>query len=264
MMAAGHPRISYELDLFTTLQSHHNEDGDYTARKGKVSGVRVWAVGQAMAVERQLSLFANAKYGTAGAFPEFYFFDCHSCHRQINDDQKFSPTVLENPGRPVGAGETPFNDENFIMLIAAAKIAAPALAARFDADSKAFHIAITKDRATAVAAAEKLRSSALALSSAFQSESFDRAQTFGIIDMISGDAISNRFTDFIGSQQAVTAVDTLVNAMVNSGQVSGGAVSGIRSDINRAYAAVRNPNDYRPADFRRALGSAVRTIRTLR
>jgi hypothetical protein len=56
----------------------------------------------------------------------------------------------------------------------------------------------------------------------------------------------------------------LVSAMVNSGQVSGGAVSGIRSDINRAYAAVRDPNEYRPADFRRALGSAVRTIRTLR
>jgi hypothetical protein len=264
MMAAGHPRISYELDLFTTLQSHHNEDADYTARKGKVSGVRVWAVGQAMAVERQLSLFANAKYGTAGAFPEFYFFDCHSCHRQINDDQKFSPTVVANPGRPVGAGETPFNDENFIMLSAAAKIAAPGLVARFDADSKSFHVAITKDRQSAVAAAEKLRGSASALASAFRSESFDRAQTFGIIDLISSDAIGNRLTDFAGSQQAVTAIDTLINAMVSSGQVSGGAVTGIRSDINRAYAAVRNPNDYRPADFRRALGSAVRTIRTLR
>ena len=264
MMAAGHPRISYELDLFTTLQSHHNEDGDYTTRKGKVSGVRVWAVGQAMAVERQLSLFENAKYGTAGAFPEFYFFDCHSCHRQINDDQKFSPSALENPGRPVGAGETPFNDENFIMLSAAARIAAPRLSSKFEADSKAFHIAITKDRASAVAAAEKLRNSASALASAFQSEAFDRAQTFAIIDLISSDAVGNRLTDFTGSQQAVTAIDTLVSAMVNSGQVSGGAVSGIRSDINRAYAAVRDPNEYRPADFRRALGSAVRTIRTLR
>jgi len=264
MMAAGHPRVSYELDLFTALQSHHNEDGDYTSRKGRVSSVRVWAVGQALAVERQLSLFANAKLGTNGAFPEFYFFDCHSCHRQINDDQTFTPTALNNPGRPIAAGDTPFNDENIIMLTAAAKVAAPSLAARFEADSRAFHLALTKDRVSAVAAANKLAASAAALASAFQSSNLDRAQTFAIIDMISSDAIGNRFTDYTGSTQAVMAIDTLVSAMVNSGQVSGGAVSGIRSDINRAYAAVRDPNEYRPADFRRALGSAVRTIRTLR
>lgn len=264
MMAAGHPRVSYELDLFTALQSHHNEDGDYISRKGRVSSVRVWAVGQAMAVERQLSLFANAKLGTNGAFPEFYFFDCHSCHRQINDDQTFTPTALDNPGRPIAAGDTPFNDENIIMLSAAAKVAAPSLAARFEADSRAFHSALTKDRISAVAAANKLAASATALASAFQSANLDRAQTFAIIDMISSDAIGNRFTDYTGSTQAVMAIDTLVSAMVNSGQVSGGAVSGIRSDINRAYAAVRDPNEYRPADFRRALGSAVRTIRTLR
>ena len=264
MMAAGHPRISYELDLFTALQSHHNEDGDYTARKGKVSSVRVWAVGQAIAVERMLSLYSNASLATNGAFPEFYFFDCHSCHRKINDGQTFAPTTLENPGRPVPAGTTPFNDENIIMLSAAAKIVAPGLAARFDADSKAFHLALTKDRASAVVAAGKLKASAAALSEAFQSASLDRAQTFAIIDIISSDGVGNRFTDFTGSTQAVMAIDTLVSAMVNSGQVSGGAVSGIRSDINRAYAAVRDPNDYRPADFRRALGSAVRTIRTLR
>ncbi|MEK6638810.1 MAG: multiheme c-type cytochrome [Pseudomonadota bacterium] len=264
MMAAGHPRVSYELDLFTALQSHHNEDGDYASRKGRVSSVRVWAVGQAMAVERQLSLFSNAKLGTNGAFPEFYFFDCHSCHRQINDDQTFTPTALDNPGRLIAAGDTPFNDENMIMLTAAAKVAAPSLSARFEADSRAFHAALAKDRPAAVVAASRLASSASALAGAFQNANLDRAQTFAIIDMISSDAVSNRFTDYTGSTQAVMAIDTLVSAMVNSGQVSGGAVSGIRSDINRAYAAVRDPNEYRPAEFRRALGSAVRTIRTLR
>jgi Cytochrome c554 and c-prime len=264
MMAAGHPRVSYELDLFTALQAHHDEDGDYVSRKGRVSSVKVWAVGQAMAVERQLALFSNAQLATNGAFPEFYFFDCHSCHRPINDDQTFTATALANPGRPIAAGDTPFNDENIIMLTAAAKVVAPSLAARLESESKAFHAAITKDRQSAVAAAAKLRATASALANAFDGASLDRGQTFAIIDMISSEAMTVRYTDYTGSTQAVMAIDTLVNAMVNSGQVSGGAVSGIRSDINRAYAAVRDPNAYRPADFRRALGSAVRTIRTLR
>jgi hypothetical protein len=46
IMAAGHPRIAFELDLFTTLQQHHNEDGDYAQRKGRSNGVQQWAIGQ--------------------------------------------------------------------------------------------------------------------------------------------------------------------------------------------------------------------------
>ncbi len=264
IMAAGHPRISFELDLFTTLQAHHDEDADYVQRKGRSNGVRVWAIGQAMALERSLALYSNPSIGTEGQFPEFYFFDCHSCHRRIFDEQQFNQTVADNPGRPIPVGMPPFNDENMIMLSAAARIAAPGVATRFDADSRAFHAAMARDRNSAVSAAGKLRASASALAGAFQSTSFDRAQTFSIIDLIASEAISARYTDYEGSVQAVMAADTLLNALVNGGQLPAMRVAAIRSEINRAYAAVRDPNDYRPAEFRRALGSAVRTIRTLR
>lgn len=264
IMAAGHPRISFELDLFTTLQAHHDEDADYAQRKGRSNGVRVWAVGQAMALDRALTLYTNPSLGTEGPFPEFYFFDCHSCHRRIYDSQTFNQTVADNPARPIPVGMPPFNDENMIMLSAAARIATPALAARFDADSKAFHAALARDRGSAVTAAAKLKASANALLIAFQTVSFGRDQTFAIIDLVASEAISARFTDYEGSAQAVMATDTLLNALVNSGQVQAANAAAIRIDINRAYAAVKDPNDYRPAEFRRALGSAVRTIRTLR
>jgi hypothetical protein len=264
IMAAGHPRISFELDLFSTLQQHHNEDADYTARKGRTNNVRVWAVGQAMALDRALSLYADPQFGTAGAFPEFYFYDCHSCHRRIEDTDNFKPTAMNNPGRNVAPGTPPFNDENMIMLSAAARVAAPALAARFDNDSKAFHHANTESRAAAIAAGAELRATAQALATSFESTSFDRAKTMAIIDMISSEAISPRFTDYTGSTQSVMAVDTLLNAMVSAGQIPAGSAQAIRGDINRAYAAVKDPNDYRPLEFRRALGGAVRTIGTLR
>lgn len=264
IMAAGHPRISFELDLFSTLQAHHNEDADYVQRKGRPNGVRTWAVGQAMALERSLALYSNPGLGTEGAFPEFYFFDCHSCHRRIYDDQKFTPTTVDNPARPIPVGMPPYNDENMIMLSAAARIAAPSLAARFDAESKAFHGAIGRDRAGAVAAASKLRATASALADALSGAAFDRGQTFAIIDMIASETITPRFTDYEGCVQAVMATDTLLNALVNAGQVSGGQASAIRTEINRAYAAVRDPNAFKPGEFRRAIGSAIRTIRTLR
>lgn len=263
IMAAGHPRIAFELDLFSTLQQHHNEDADYAQRKGRTDNVQMWAVGQAMALQRSLSLFQNPARATEGVFPEFYFFDCHTCHRRIFDSEAAERTGIDNPARPIPEGMPAYNDENMIMLSAAARVIAPDLAARFDADSKGFHAALARDRQSAVAAARQLYSSAGALADRFAASRFTRAQTFAIIQTIAGEAIAPRFTDYEGSVQAVMAVDTLLSALVNSGAVSGGSAASLRGDVNLAYAAVRDPNAYRPLEFRRALGSAVRTIRTL-
>lgn len=261
IMAAGHPRMAFELDLFTSLQQHHDEDADYTRRKGGVNGVRTWAVGQALALERALSLHAQSRFAQEGIFPEFYFLDCHSCHRRIGDEAGYRPSAVPNPGRPIPPGMPPFNDENMIMLSAAARVAAPGLAKRFDAESRAFHAAMTKDRAATVAAGAKLRASAAALASAFEGAPFERSQILAIVEGIGNSA---RFTDYEGSVQAVMATDTLLSALVKSGTVSGGAAAAIRPDIARAYAAVRDPNSYKPAEFKAALGRATGAIRGLK
>ena len=264
IMAAGHPRIAFELDLFTTLQAHHTEDADNHARKGRPNPVQTWAVGQAMALERSLSLFATTERGTEGMFPEFYFLDCHSCHRRISDDPAFEPTALANPGRPIPLGMPPYNDENMIMLSAAARIVSPELAARFERDSRAFHRAVASDRISAVGAAAALRESARALSSAFGEASMGPPQTFAIIDAIASSVISERFTDYAGSVQAVMATDTLLSALVAGGSVPTERANAIRADVNLAYQAVRDPNAYDPRQFRASLGRAAAAIRRLR
>lgn len=264
IMAAGHPRIAFELDLFTTLQAHHAEDADYARRKARPNPVQTWAVGQAMALERSLTLFATSDRGTEGMFPEFYFFDCHSCHRRISDDPRAELTIVANPGRPIPSGMPPYNDENMIMLSAAARVAAPALAQRFERDSRAFHRAIASDRISAVRAAATLRDSARALAAAFAAGELGRAQTFAIVDAITSAAISERFTDYAGSVQAVMATDTLLSALVAQGAVAEARANAIRADINLAYQAVRDPNSYEPGRFRAALGRAAGAIRRLR
>jgi cytochrome c554/c'-like protein len=263
IMAAGHPRISFELDLFSTLQQHHNADRDYAGRKGRSDGTRMWAIGQAMALERSLTLFSTP-LGTEGIFPEFYFLDCHSCHRQISDDPRFRPGAAANPGRPIPIGMPPYNDENMIMLAAAARVVAPGLAQRFERDSRAFHAAMARDRASAVAAAATLRGSARALADAFATAPFGRDSVFAIVGAITGEAVSPRFTDYAGSVQAVMATDTLLSALVSQGHVPAAAADGIRADINRAYRAVHDPNAYDPASFRANLGRAAAAIGRLR
>lgn len=263
IMAAGHPRISFELDLFSTLQQHFNNDRDYGQRKQVSDGTHMWAIGQAVALERSLALFSSRR-GTEGMFPEFYFLDCHSCHRQISDDPRFRPSAQANPGRPIPSGMPPYNDENMIMLSAAARVVAPQLAAQFDRESRAFHQAMATSREAAVAAAARLLLTTRSLSSAFTSAQMGRDATFAIIDTITSEAIRDRFTDYAGSVQAVMATDTLLSALVNQGHVPVGAANGIRVDINGAYRAVHDPNAYDPAGFRASLGRAAAAIRRLR
>ena len=263
IMAAGHPRVSFELDLFSSLQQHWDVDADYVKRKGYAGGVRTWAVGQAMAVERSLTLYSEPGRGQ-GAFPEFYFFDCHSCHRDIQDDPKARPQWQANPGRPIPSGQPPFNDENMIMLSAAAKAVSPGLAARFDADSKAFHVALGRDKAESVRAAGRLAGSARALSEAFARHSFTRGETLAMLDAVLSGEIAKRYTDYAGSAQAVMAADTLLNALVSSGQADRGAVDRIRPNLTAAYAQVRDPNAYRPDAFRASMAQVAQAARSLK
>lgn len=264
MMAAGHPRVSFELDLFSALQQHHDIDGDYLDRKGSSDSVRLWAIGQAEAVRRATDLYARPAFGMRGAFPEFYFYDCHSCHRTITDGPQRKLTFETNPGRPIPFGNPPFNDENIIMLSAVARVLAPGQADGFLSASRDFHRAMGEGRAASQQAAVTLRGRAAGLSDALAARSYGSGDAFAVISAIAGEATRPRFTDYAGSVQAVMAVDTLLNSLVRDGRVTVGAAAGIRANINRAYASVSAPNSYRPAEFRRALGQAAGAIGALR
>jgi len=263
LMAAGHPRLSFELDLFTTLQRHHDVDADYLARhKEAPGGVKTWAVGQAMALDRTLSLYGPHTPG--GAFPEFVFFDCQSCHRTISEEPKPKLTVEANPGRPIPLGMPPFNDENMIMLSAAAKVAAPGLSARFEEETREFHAALAQNGSVSGQRASRLAATSRALAEAFAARSFSRADTLAIFEAVLTGETARRYTDFAGATQAVMAADTLLDALVAQGGIDRAAAARVRPDLDRAYQAVRDPNAFRPAEARAALQQAAAKVRGLK
>lgn len=264
IMAAGHPRLSFELDLFSSLQRHYDLTPAYAKRKRLPSGAQVWAVGQAMALQRSLTLYADPARGQHGAFAEFYFYDCHSCHRAISDDPAARPSVTPNPARPIATGTPPYNDENMIMLSAAARAGFPTLATRFETASRAFHAALAIDRPTAVHAAAQLAEICGSLADAFNAQPFTRAETFATLQAVTGDTSSARYTDYAGGAQAVMAVDTLMTALVSSGEIDRARAAAIRPEINRAYAAVKDPNSFRPADFQQSMRRVDIAVRGLR
>ena len=254
IMGAGHPRISFELDLFTSLQKHHDIDADYLQRKPNAAkGVKVWSVGQAMAVERTMDLFLNPRTGKEGIFPELVFYDCHACHQTISSDPDWQPQWRPNPGRPLGPGEPIFNDANMIMLKALLSVLNPAEKADFDRHVRSLHGAMSKNEASTRAAARKLQTSARNLSQALAAHQFTKGEADQIFRKILSDSLSNEYTQYASAEQTVIAIDSFLNAMVAEGWLPLERAVAMRPAINRAYAAVQTPNQYNLSRLQNAL-----------
>jgi hypothetical protein len=261
IMAAGHPRVSFELDLFGALQSHYDFDDDYRARKPVPGGVKLWAVGQAMALERVLTSFGERQ---DGMFPDFYLYDCQSCHRALTDTRMPEVRAVSNPDRRIQPGTPVFDDENMIVLAAAVDVAAPQLAERYKSDVAAFHASLARDRSSAVQNASNLASTARALADAFARRSFGCEDNLAVLDRLLEGAVTQRYTDYGGGAQAVMGVDTLLNALVASNYVDAATEAAMRPDIDLIYQGVHDPNLYRSAEFRGALGRVASAVRRLR
>ena len=264
MMAAGHPRISFELDLFTALQSHHDEDVDYFNRKTVQPGVEIWAVGQAIALKQQLSLFQDPTLNKDGVFPELVFFDCLACHREISDDPDWRPEVRPNPGRPQDPGLVKFNDANMIMLVAIAKEIAPHLVPKLNAEIIAFHASLSGGARSTSAVSKSLVGLTQELIVATENTDFSKSQTLGILDTVVEEALTRRYTDYVAAEQAIMAVDTLLSSMIAANQIVPADVVDMRNVINNGYNAVESPNDYDQDQLTRALDALKRRLIKLR
>ncbi|MDX2234086.1 MAG: multiheme c-type cytochrome [Hyphomonadaceae bacterium] len=253
IMGAGHPRLSFEVELFTSLQMHHVEDADYAARKPVHGRARVWAIGQAVALRASVDLFLRSERERRGLFPELSFFDCHSCHRPISDSADYASRWTPNPARPLGPGSAPFNDANLMVLVAAARAFTPALADDLDAAGRAFH-------AAALGTGEERQRTGAALSAAlsrvvtaFGSASLSPERTEAALRAIVAETQAERYTSYGAAEQAVMAVDSLSRALVDAGGPRRVAAERARAAIEAAYRAVDDPNTYDPAEFQRAV-----------
>ncbi|HYF17206.1 MAG TPA: multiheme c-type cytochrome, partial [Ramlibacter sp.] len=123
IMGAGHPRMSFELDTFTAIQpAHYRIDDDYAKRKTVASGVKTWAIGQAIAYRKLMTAVADPKRNHDGIFPEFVLYDCQACHTPLTN-VSWAPRETEG----IGPGVVRIHDANTMMLRVLARHVNPAL-----------------------------------------------------------------------------------------------------------------------------------------
>jgi hypothetical protein len=102
------------------------------------------------------------------------------------------------------------------------------------------------------AAAAGLAQAAHVLADSLATHVFSRAETFAALEAVL-DGAAARYTDYEGGAQAVMAADTLLNSLLAQGQISRAGADGVRPEIDKLYAEVRDTNAWHPAEFRDAV-----------
>ncbi|MEM7525666.1 MAG: hypothetical protein AAF360_18285, partial [Pseudomonadota bacterium] len=262
IMGAGHPRISFEMDSFTDFQpAHYVIDDDYRKRKKVIDGVRTWAIGQAMMVERRMDLILDSKFKTSGVFPELAFFDCHACHQPMssslpNDKGQFPTAWTPRPGTGLGPGVVKFNDSNMLMLEVALGMAGKDLAAAMRADIRSMHDATRKSRAAMEEVAKKVRSTARSAVQAIAGKTLNAGDMRRAMQTLIERGSKGYFGDYESAEQATMALGSIIEAMRVAGFVDNAAYDRLSTKMEPVYGAVANDEQYAPASF----VSAVRSL----
>ena len=209
IMAAGHPRLAFELDTFSELwrtagrQPHYRLDADYDQRKGNESHSYVWAKGVLAEAQLRLDLMATRLFVGNGLFPELGFYDCHACHRSMKSVQW---RALPRHG---GAGPgVPFiTDGSFVMALALTRSVAPADADEVEAALGRLH----RSGSQSVAAVRKAGSDLGALLARVESRLTPASmREREILSELLATGAEGNYLDYLSAEQAFMAVQMLV------------------------------------------------------
>ncbi len=245
IMGAGHPRISFELDTFTQTQPPHFViDEDWQKRKGRWDGVRVWAIGQALAAQESLDVVLDPKRGRDGLFPELVVFDCQACHHPMSET-RWKPRVGTRPGT------IRFNDSNLLMLRQIVRRTDPAGSAAFNAQVLQLHKAVAGEGGDALEAAARLRRGLDAVIARLGSREFDDRDLRAILAGLVEDGIAGSYADYAGAEQATMAIASVMNFLARRGSL--GDVRAANAALDRVFETVGNDEKYRGERFQSAL-----------
>ncbi len=251
IMAAGHPRLAFELDTFTELwrtagrQPHYRVDADYRERKGGVNHAYTWAAGMLAESRQRLALINSSKLDGDGMFPEFAFYDCHACHRSMKTVQ-WRP--LPRHGG-VGPGEPFMHDGTLVMSMALARAISPTDGDVIESGLVAMHRA-SSDSVEAIRAAAQQLDASLASLQRKLSPARMRGREMQILREILATGAEGNYLDYISAEQAFMAVQMLVIEIDDPY---------LEDKLDSIADTLSNDERYRPAQFAAMLASLADT-----
>jgi hypothetical protein len=241
IMAAGHPRLAFELDTFTELwrtagrQPHYRVDADYGERKPAPGHSYTWGAGLIADGRQRLGLITGPAFSGDALFPELGLYDCHACHRSMKSIQWRS---LPRHG---GAGPgVPFiNDSSFVMILVLARALDADNAGAIAASLTRLHLAGSRSAEAIQAAAGELDAELRRLQTNLSEAQFGNSERRILAEILDSGAAGN-FLDYESAEQAFMAVQMLVFELGDDE---------LQAEIDALANALQDDERYRPAQF---------------
>lgn len=247
IMAAGHPRLAFELDTFSELwrtagrQPHYQPDTDYSDRKGGVNHLYTWAAGVILESRKRLQLVASERFAGDRLFPELALYDCHACHRSMKSVQW---RALPRHGG-VGPGQPFLHDGALVMAMVVARVISPSDADAIESGLADLHRASSTDVAATQAAARSLDATLARLENALSPARLGNRELALLREVLATGAEGN-YLDYISAEQAFMAVQMLVIEI-------GDPV--LEERLDRIADTLNDDERYRPSRFAAMLAS---------
>ena len=245
IMAAGHPRLTFELDTFTELwrtagrQPHYRVDADYVERKNDGSHTYTWATGVITEASQRMRLVNSRRFTTGSMFPELGLYDCHACHRSMKTVQW---RRLPRHGN-AGPGVPFLNDGALVMSLALARAVDTGLAETLENALVALHVAGSSDIDSIRRAATNLDRLLLRLDGSISPDLLERSERRILREILALGAGGN-FIDYVSAEQAFMAVQMLVFEIDEPA---------LADKLDPLGDALDDDERYRPATFARLL-----------
>lgn len=243
MIAAGHPDLTFELNLFSAVMPKHWRDSSNDAWRG----VQEWGVGEA--VQLQKGMERLARRASSVDWPEYSELDCFACHHSLTKPEDSWRQEQGYASRTPGVAA--WNESRYVVFRHLARKTNPDAAAQLDSDLQHLQrllgqrngnpqeIATTASHTATVAAQVAQRLNARA---------YDYATTIALMRAIAedGEAISENGQR--AAEQAAMSLDSLAVALKqNSGSAS--ANPQLRQSIQQLFQELDNPSAYNAPRF---------------
>jgi hypothetical protein len=239
MMAAGHPRLSFEMDTFLALQPpHYRVDEDYKKRKPTYSSTQNWSYGQLAAALRVMETLQGPRVNNTAAFPELALFNCYGCHMSSMKRTDWSHRVLESGAEP---GSVPISDGYLIMAWIIAREIDPQSAPGLLRMSRSLLAASASERAQIVERSRDVGTSLRHLCDLAATRTWKPADERQLLRTLVAVGTSGEFHDYVGAEQAVMGIDGLLIEL--------GLADHFRKRIDELYKLTQNDEAYVPEPF---------------
>ena len=243
MIAAGHPDLTFELNLFSAVMPKHWKD---SSTVGWI-GVQEWGVGEA--VQLQKGMERLARRANSANWPEYAELDCFACHHSLTKPEDSWRQEQGYPGRTPGVPA--WNESRYVVFRHLVRKTNPDAAVQLDSDLKHLQSLLGQRKGNAqeiATTASHAASLAGQVAQQLNARAYDQATTIALMRAIAEDADSISEYGQRAAEQAAMSLDSLAVALKQSAG-STSENSQLRQSIQQLFQELDNPSAYNAPRF---------------